>query len=84
MNDVYIIESWLGEVQQLWSTGIHLLMRGLDGVRVDVVGWGAGDRRPGAARRGVPAPAGPSRACLKQHLGSQRRVRLFAANAAAE
>jgi hypothetical protein len=44
MNDVYIIESWLGEVQQLWSTGIHLLMRGLDGVRVDV-GWGAGDRR---------------------------------------
>jgi hypothetical protein len=51
MNDVYIIESWLGEVQQLWSTDIHLLMRGLDGVRVDVVGWGAGDRRPGAARR---------------------------------
>ena len=32
MNDVYIIESWLGEVQQLWSTGIQLLMRGLDGV----------------------------------------------------
>jgi len=51
MNDVYIIESWLGEVQQLWSTGIQLLMRGLDGVRVDVVGWGAGDRGPGAARR---------------------------------
>ena len=50
MNDVYIIESWLGEVQQLWSTGIHLLMRGLDGVRVDVVGWGAGIGA-GAARR---------------------------------
>ena len=80
MNDVYIIESWLGEVQQLWSTGIQLLMRGLDGVRVDMVGWVQGI----AARRGVPAPAGPSRACLKQHLGSQRRVRLFAANAAAE
>jgi len=70
MNDVYIIESWLGEVQQLWSTGIQLLMRGLDGVPWM---WWAG-----------AAPAGPSRACLKQHLGSQRRVRLFAANAAAE
>jgi len=80
MNDVYIIESWLGEVQQLWSTGIQLLMRGLDGVRVDVVGWGAGG--PGAARRASSYRA--SRACLKQHLGSQRRVRLFAANAAAE
>ena len=29
-------------------------------------GWGAGDRVQ--ARRGAPAPAGPSRACLKQHL----------------
>ncbi|MDT5246539.1 MAG: hypothetical protein QOD36_3915 [Mycobacterium sp.] len=62
MNDVYIIESWLGEVQQLWSTGIHLLMRGLDGVRVDVVGWGAGDRGPrrGAACQLLPGPLGPA------------------------
>ena len=49
MNDVYIIESWLGEVQQLWSTGIQLLMRGLDGV--PWMWWAGGDRGPGAARR---------------------------------
>ena len=30
----------------------------------------------GQTRRRAPAPAGPSRACQKRHLGSQRRVRL--------
>ena len=62
MNDVYIIESWLGEVQQLWSTGIQLLMRGFDGAWMwwaGVQGIGVQARR-GAACQLLPGPLGPA------------------------